>query len=160
MHAAQPRSLPSVPRAVGIELDEVRCEAEFAQTTEDLDLGSWTIPAGCVAGVTATWQGLLDSRVIIELTVRWRKGTTLQPDWKVKHGYVAEVTGMPSAKLRFDILPPPDFDGKTMDDFMVLGMVATAMPAVQAIPAVCAAKPGIITYLDLPLISAHGYLRS
>ncbi|MGY4647773.1 hypothetical protein ACVWWN_001569 [Mycobacterium sp. URHB0021] len=29
-----------VADALGIELDEVRCDAEYAQTTEDLDLGS------------------------------------------------------------------------------------------------------------------------
>ena len=43
--------------ALGVELDDVRCEAEYAQTTADLDLGSWTIPAGCVAGVAASWKG-------------------------------------------------------------------------------------------------------
>ena len=32
-----------VADALGLELDEVRCEAEYAQTTEDLDLGSWSI---------------------------------------------------------------------------------------------------------------------
>src|SRR6185295_3526289 len=48
--------------ALGIELDEVRCVAEYAQTTEDLDLGSWTIPAGCLAGVYASWQGMLGGR--------------------------------------------------------------------------------------------------
>ena len=36
--------------ALGVELDEVRCVAEFAQTTADLEMASWTIPAGCVAG--------------------------------------------------------------------------------------------------------------
>jgi hypothetical protein len=35
--------------AFRIELDEVRCLVEYAQTTEDLDLGSWSIAAGCVA---------------------------------------------------------------------------------------------------------------
>jgi hypothetical protein len=40
--------------ALDVELDEVRCDAEYAQTTADLDLGSWTIPAGCVAGVYAS----------------------------------------------------------------------------------------------------------
>ena len=34
-----------VADALGLELDDVRCEAEYAQTTEDLDLGSWTIEA-------------------------------------------------------------------------------------------------------------------
>ncbi len=42
---------------IGVEFDEVVCEAEYAQTTEDLDLGSWQIPAGCVAGVAASWHG-------------------------------------------------------------------------------------------------------
>ena len=48
-----------VADALGVDLDEVRCDAEYAQTTEDLDLGSWTIPAGCVAGVYASWKGLV-----------------------------------------------------------------------------------------------------
>ena len=43
--------------ALGIEFDEVRCDAEYAKTTADLDLGSWTIPAGGVAGVFVSWKG-------------------------------------------------------------------------------------------------------
>ena len=46
-----------VADALGIELDEVRCDAEYAQTTEDPDWDRGTIPAGCVAGVRATrWR--------------------------------------------------------------------------------------------------------
>ncbi len=60
--------------ALGIELDDVRCDAEYAQTTEDLDLGSWTIPAGCVAGVYASWQGIVGGKTVVEMNVRWRKG--------------------------------------------------------------------------------------
>ena len=37
-----------------VELDSIVCEAEHAKTTTDLDLGSWQIPAGCVAGVAAS----------------------------------------------------------------------------------------------------------
>ena len=33
------------------------------------------------------------------------------------------------------------------------GIVATAAHCVNSVPAVCAAAPGIATYLDLPLIS-------
>jgi hypothetical protein len=39
---------------------------------------------------------------------------------------------------------------------MVLGMIMTAMPAVNAIPQVCDAPPGIVTYLDLPLVRPTG----
>ena len=73
-----------VADALGIELDEVRCEAEYAQTTEDLDLGSWTIQAGCVAGVYASWKGIVGGKTVVELNVRWRKGQTLDPDWKIE----------------------------------------------------------------------------
>src|SRR5690606_3069447 len=43
--------------ALGVTFDEVVCESEYAQTTEHLDLGSWQIEAGCVAGLHAVWQG-------------------------------------------------------------------------------------------------------
>ncbi len=142
--------------ALGVELDEVVFEAEFAATTEDVDLGSWTIPAGGVAGVGAAWQGVVDGRTVVDLRVRWRKGRTLDPDWRVEHGYVVEVLGSPSARMRYEILPPPGFVAESMADFMVLGMIATALPAVHAVPAVCTARPGIVTYLDLPLVTARG----
>lgn len=39
------------------------------------------------------------------------------------------------------------------------GIVATAAHCVNSIPAVCAAAPGIATYLDLPLISGRAAPR-
>jgi len=33
-----------VADAIGVELDEIRCEAEYAQTTEDVVMESWTCP--------------------------------------------------------------------------------------------------------------------
>lgn len=143
--------------ALGVALDEVRFEAEFAQTTTDLDLGSWTIGAGCVAGIKGSWQGVVDDRVLIELKTLWRKGETLEPDWEVEHGYVVEVRGMPSLHVKAMMLPPPDFQATTFQEYMVIGMVATGLPAVHAIPHVVAALPGIVTYLDLPLVTAKGF---
>jgi hypothetical protein len=39
----------------------------------------------------------------------------------------------------------------SIDDFFELGHIMTAMPPINAIPAVVAAEPGIATYNDLPL---------
>jgi hypothetical protein len=139
-----------VADALGVELDEITCEAEYAQTTEELVLDSWTIPAGCVAGIHATWHGRRAGRSLVELSVRWRKGPTLDPDWTIEEGYVIEVQGRPTVRTRLELLPPPDFEATTFADFMVLGMIMTAMPAVNAIPRVVAAPPGIATYNDLP----------
>jgi hypothetical protein len=137
--------------ALGLELDEVVCEAEYAQTKEDVVMDSWTIRAGCVAGVAASWQGRSGGRTVIELTVRWRKGQTLDPDWKITEGHVIQIDGLPTVRTTLEYLPPPDFEATTFADFMVLGMIMTALPAVNAIEGVVAAKSGIVTYKDIPL---------
>jgi len=136
--------------AIGVEFDDVVCEAEYAQTTQDLDLGSWSIAAGCVAGVAASWQGRVQGRTIVDLRVRWRKGQTLDPDWEMHEGYLIQIDGQPTITTRIGILPPPDFQATRFEDFMVLGMILTAMPAINAIPRVVEAPPGIVTYNDLP----------
>ncbi len=146
-------------QALGVEFDDVRCETEYAITTEALDLGSWSIDAGCVAGVSASWQGWIGDRKVVSCDVRWRKGRTLEPDWKIEHGYIVEIDGMPSVRTKLEVFPPKDFKAKSFSDYMVLGMVMTSLPAVDAIASVCNAKPGIVTYLDLPLPSPSGWVR-
>ena len=145
--------------ALGVEIDEVVCESDFARTTKDLDLGSWSIDAGCVAGIATSWQGRRGGENVLELKTVWRKGQSLEPDWPVEHAYLVEVAGQPCVRTKLQMLPGPDFVAKSFEDFMVLGMIATAMPAIQAIPAVIAAKPGIVTYADLPLVMARGFAR-
>ena len=117
---------------------------------------SWTIKAGCVAGVAASWQGRVGDRTVVELTVRWKKGQTLRPDWPITEGHVIVIDGLPTVRTTLEYLPPPDFQATTFADFMVLGMIMTAMPAINAIPSVLAAPPGIVTYPDLPLHLPHG----
>jgi hypothetical protein len=149
-----------VADALGVELDEIVCEAEYAKTTEDVVMDSWTIAAGCVAGVAASWRGMVGDRVIVQLNVRWKKGQTLEPDWTIDEGHVIQVDGRPSVRVRLEYLPPPDFEATTFAEFMVLGMIMTAMPAINAIPYVVAAPPGIVTYTDLPLPLPRGLVPS
>ena len=145
-----------VADALGVELDEIVCEDEYAQTTADVVMDSWTIAAGCVAGVAASWQGKVGGRTVVELNVRWKKGQTLDPDWQIEEGHVIQVDGRPTVRAKLEYLPPPDFEATTFADFMVLGMIMTAMPAINAIPYVVAAPPGIVTYTDLPLPLPRG----
>jgi hypothetical protein len=152
-------ALAMVADALGVELDHVVCEAEHAAAIEDLDLGSWRIAAGCVAGVAASWQGRVGGRTVVELNVRWKKAPTLEPDWTIEDGHVIEVQGRPTVRTTMQFLPPPDFEATSLADFMVLGHIMTAMPAVNAIPAVVAAPPGIVTYADLPLPLPRGLVR-
>ena len=145
-----------VADALGVELDEIVCESEYARTTAELVMESWTIPADCVAGIAASWQGRVGDHTVVELTVRWRKGQTLDPDWRIEEGHVIQIDGRPSVRVKLEYLPPPDFEATTFADFMVLGMIMTAMPAINAVPYVVAAPPGIVTYTDLPLPLPRG----
>jgi len=147
-----------VADALGVELDEIVCEAEYAQTTEDVVMDSWTISAGCVAGLAATWQGRVGGRTVVDLNVRWKKGETLDPDWVIEDGWVIQVDGLPTVRTRVDFMPPADFAATTMQEFMVIGEIMTAMPAVNAIPQVVEAAPGIVTYPDLRLTAPRGWV--
>lgn len=149
-----------VADALGVDLDAVRCEAAYAQTTEELALpGEWTIAAGCVAGIDVRWIGTTGGRDVIEIRGVWTKGQTLDPAWSTAFGYTVTVEGRPTIKSTLSFEPPPDFVAETIEDFIMLGLTITAMPAITAIPAVVAAPPGIATYNDLPLLLPRGVLH-
>ena len=144
--------------ALGAELDHIGFAAEYARATETMDLGFMTIPVGTVAGISGTWFGAgggVGGRNLVECSFRWKMGWAMEPDWPLRHGYFVEIDGRPKVRSRFQILPPDNWDEP---DYMGLGMIMTAMPAVNAIGAVCAADPGILTYTDLPLVTARGFV--
>ncbi|AEV72659.1 hypothetical protein MycrhN_2058 [Mycolicibacterium rhodesiae NBB3] len=152
-----------VADAIGVELDEIKCVSEYAQTTEDLPMASWTIHAGHVAGVYASWQGIVNGKTVIDINVRWKKGQTLDPDWQIDgDGWKITIDGRPTVNMSVGFLPPQDMieNAKTLEDFFVLGHIMTAMPPIHAIPAVVAAAPGIATYNDLPLPQARGIVST
>ncbi|HTM84430.1 MAG TPA: dihydrodipicolinate reductase [Mycobacterium sp.] len=152
-----------VADALGIELDEITCVSEYAQTTADLPMASWTIPAGHVAGVFASWQGIVGGQAVIDINVRWRKGQTLEPNWQMDgDGWKITIDGRPTVNMQVGFTPPPDLieSATCIDDFFVLGHIMTAMPPINSIPAVVAAQPGIATYNDLSLPLPRGRTHS
>lgn len=130
--------------ALRIELDEIRHEAEFAAATERVELGYMTIEEGCATGIRQCWSGIAGGRAVIELPIVWTLGYTMEPSWPVENGYVIEIDGLPSVRSRIEIIHPESPEGP---DF---GM-NTVMPAVNAIPAVKRARPGIVLAHELPL---------
>jgi hypothetical protein len=46
--------------------------------------------------------------------------------------------------------PEQDMASMSLEEMLAIGSVITAMPVVNAIPAVIAARPGVVTYADLP----------
>lgn len=81
--------------ALGVVLDDIHFEVEFAAATADIDLGFMQIPRGCVAGLRGTWSGVVAGRAVVELRVLWKMGTPMEPDWPLRHGYFVEIEGRP-----------------------------------------------------------------
>jgi hypothetical protein len=128
--------------AMGVELDEIAFEAQFATADDTLDLGYMTVQRGHIAGFKGVVSGVVDGRSMIECQFVWKLGDEgMTPNWPVEHGYVVEIHGEPNVRVRLE--PIDDhFDGA----------VTTAMPVVNAIPDVCAAPPGVVNRTGLPLV--------
>ncbi|OLT12154.1 dihydrodipicolinate reductase [Actinomadura sp. CNU-125] len=135
-------------------LDDVRCEVGFAHATKDLDLPGREVKAGTVAGLDVRWIGAAGGADVVEAHVRWTVTPDLDPAWDVAMAYLIEVRGHPQVNLRVEVLPQ-DMTSMSLDEMLAIGSVITAMPVVNAIPAVVAARPGIVTYADLPTQSSR-----
>ena len=131
----------------GVELDGLRCEVRFAHAAEDLDVPGREVRAGTVAGIEVSWIGGVAGRDVLELATRWVITSRLVEGWTALNGYEIDLRGAAGVKLRVDLVPGPDV--RTVDDIVTFGCLVTAMPAINAIPAVVAARPGIVTYADL-----------
>jgi hypothetical protein len=150
-----------VAEALGAELDEIRCEADYAQATEDVHLPSdWIIEKGCVAGIDVRWKGYVGERDVVEVRAVWTKGQALEPVWQMGFGYDVIIEGRPTIKTTLAFEPPADFVAETIEEYILLGLTITAVPAVNAIPAVVDAPPGIATYNNLPLLLPRGVLST
>ena len=130
-----------------LALEGVRCEVEFAHATQDLDVPGRNVKRGTVAGIMAKWLGIAGGHPVIEATVQWAVGDEISPAWEIAMAYRIEVNGTPQVKLRVEVLP--EDLSVPMEELMTIGFMLPAMPVINAIPAVVAAPPGIVTYADL-----------
>ncbi|GAB2839959.1 dihydrodipicolinate reductase [Actinocorallia aurea] len=139
---------------LGAVLDDIRCEVSFAHAAKDLDIPGRTVAAGTVAGLDVRWIGARGGADLVTARVRWTITPDLDPAWDVAMAYLIEVRGHPQVNLRVEVLPQ-DMSAMSLEEMLAIGSVITAMPPVNAISDVVAARPGIITYADLPTQSSR-----
>jgi hypothetical protein len=140
---------------LGVELDEVVewYERLPAPTTFEVDSG--TIEQGTVAALHFELRGMRGGRPVVVLEHVTRLHDDLGPDWPQPAGkgcYRVVVTGEPNYTLDLQLLGS---DG----DHNTAGLKATAMRLVNAVPAVVEAPAGLLTALDLPLVTGRGLVR-
>lgn len=146
-------------QALGLDFDEVRFDVEFSVTEKSQDFGFMVIEAGCVAGLAGHWRGIKAGRSVVELNQRWKMGESVVPEIHLAQGYIVEVKGKPNISFTLEHSPPDSYAGKSPQELMEMNLITTAMPAINAIPHIMRAEAGIRTYVDLPLITGHGFVE-
>ncbi|MBL7491469.1 dihydrodipicolinate reductase [Frankia sp. AgB1.9] len=147
-------SVESMGAQLGLAIEDIRCEVEFAHAASDADVPGRTVKRGTVAGINARWIGASAGVDLVEAHIRWTVVADLEPAWEVASGHLITVLGAPQIHLRVDVLPE-NLETFTLEDASVMGSMLTALPVVNAIPAVVAARPGIVTYADLPTVASR-----
>ena len=141
--------------AMGLTLDRITFDVTFTPATGDSDLGFMQIPNGTVAGVYGYHRGWVGEKNVVSVGFNWTMGHHVTPPKPLADGHVIQVFGLPNMRTVIHCLPPKDWNEP---GFMGLGMIYTAMPVTNAVPAVVAAEPGIVTLKDLPPITGRAVI--
>lgn len=138
--------------ALGAGLDEVTTDVELVLAREDHDIFGTTLAAGTVAGQRWHWRGRRNGQVLVEIETLWTVGGEYPDHWpRPLDGWTLTIEGEPSMRTHFLSLMSYERD-LPISEHVRAASIATAMQAVNAIPAVCAAPPGVRTMADLPLV--------
>jgi 2,4-diaminopentanoate dehydrogenase len=134
---------------LGVRLDGVAEHHEVAILDHDVEVAYGKVPAGTTAAIRFEVQGVVagEPRIVIEHVTRMHDDAA--PDWQRhasgRDGYRIVLGGRPDLICELTSVDARGEDG---------GLELCANRMVNAIPAVCAAPPGVLSALDLPLVVA------
>jgi hypothetical protein len=141
-----------IAAGLGVTLTGVTEWYEREAAPEDFDVDAGTIKKGTAAALHFEVRGLVGDKAIVVLEHVTRLRDDLGAAWPQPAGqgcYRVQITGEPNYTLDLQLMG-------TDGDHNTAGLKATAMRLVNAVPAVVAAAPGLVTALDLPLITGRG----
>jgi len=134
-----------IVEALGLALDELAFEIEFARVAQDTDLGFMVLPQGSHGALRSAWVGRTGATERVRVSVAWYLTDKLIEGWQFdKEHYHLRVEGDPGIDCRIEFEAP---DWKDSD-----WSVLTALPAVNAVAGVVAARPGILGLEDVALV--------
>ncbi|MEV0378373.1 dihydrodipicolinate reductase [Nonomuraea sp. NPDC050643] len=137
-------SVQLVADALGVRLDEIEEQDEYELSTEEYEIVAGRVRKGTVCASRWVFSGLVRERPFMTVEVVYKADATRVRRWP-DPGFSIHIEGVPQMTVRVDEVSH--------------GLAAAAAHAVNAIPSVCAAEPGIRTLLDLPLATARGAVR-
>lgn len=142
-------SLHMVADTLSIPLDSVEAEGEVATAPRPVHIAASTLRPNTVAAQRITVSGLRGGRPLLRFRATWYCTTDLDRAWDVRAtGWHITVDG--DAPLDIDLrFPVP------LDRMAAMSPSYTANRAVNAVPVLCEASPGIRSTADLPHIVAR-----
>lgn len=141
-----------IAAGLGVTLSDVTEWYEREAAPEDFDIPAGTIGAGTAAALHFEVRGMVGDKAVIVLEHVTRLRDDLGATWPQPAGqgcYRVQISGEPNYTLDLQLVGS---DG----DHNTAGLKATALRLTNAVPAVVAAAPGLVTALDLPLITGRG----
>lgn len=141
--------------ALGAEIDEISVEQDLTVAPKSVDVRAGKLPAGTVSGQRYHWQGLREGMPLIEIDALWTLGGFYPEHWpKPKDGWTVSIEGDPSLRSHFMSLASFKRRDATMDEHVHASDTATAMQAVNSIPALCEAETGTRGTFELASVHA------
>ncbi len=140
-------------QGLGLELEEIRETYERREADRPIRVGGRVVEPGTMGALRFEVQGIVGGRPALVVEHVTRLDDRLAPDWpQGPGGYRVLIKGSPSMQCDFEF-------ADERGDHAVAGVLITATRLVNAIPAVCRAAPGLLSALDLPLITGRGLMR-
>jgi 4-hydroxy-tetrahydrodipicolinate reductase len=142
-----------VAEGLGVELDEIREVHERRPADADIHTPNGVVKAGTTGALRFEVQGIVDGKPAIVLEHVTRMSDDIAADWPQGKGYRVMIEGEPRMSVAMDM---EDRHG----DHAIGGVIQTATRLVNAIPAVVEHESGMMSALDLPLITGKGLYRA
>ena len=141
---------------LGIALTDISEWYEREAAPEDFEIAAGTIKQGTAAALHFEVRGMVGDEPVVVLEHVTRLRDDLGAEWPQPAGqgcYRITITGEPNYTIDLQLMG-------TDGDHNTAGLKATAMRLVNAVPAVIDAPAGLVTALDLPLITGRGLVVS
>lgn len=142
-----------VAQALGATVDEFTYDRQTWLAEADFDIRAGRIKAGTTAAMRFSTTAVIEGRPALTVEHITRLREDAAPHWPSGRGWKVTIEGLPSMVVEAKIA----INGEDEND---QGLLGTAMHAVHAVAPVCAAAPGIRTFLDLPNITGRYSLRA
>jgi len=139
-------SLSQIAEAIGLPADEIEGMGELSPAKHDVHIAAGLVPAGTVGAMRITITARHKGTPVLRFRANWYVTTDIEHDWDLREsGWRVETEGDTPLKVEITYPVAPE-------DYAAFTPGLTAHRPINAIPAVCAAVPGIRTTVDLPQI--------